>query len=123
LWDSPTLSLLARAYGREADRQNPSHIKQELDDGIIFAKQKTTSAATVCPESKTSSLSSIANVESKLIAVGTKDRPPTNMEEKRKQVEKRRAFENKKKERANRIQALISKAQEHQVHVWTVCET
>jgi hypothetical protein len=79
----------------------------------LFSRSNTTSAATVCPESKTSSLSSIANVQSKLIAVGTKDRPPTNMEEKRKQVEKR-AFENKKKERANRIQALMSKAQEHQ---------
>jgi hypothetical protein len=68
-----------RTYRREQNLAIP----KELDDEIIFAKQDYFSGY---PESKTSSLSSIANVQSKLIAVGTKDRPPTNMEEKRKQV-------------------------------------
>lgn len=80
----------------------------------FFSRSKASSTAAVCLESKTSSLSSITNIQYELIAVVTKDRPPTKMEEeKRKKVEER-AFENKKKERTNRIQALISKAREHQ---------
>ena len=80
----------------------------------LFSRPKSTSTATVCPESKTSSLSSITHLQNRLIDVPTRDHPPTKLEEEKRQKVKKRAFENKKKERSNRIQALMSKARKHQ---------